>query len=321
MSAMDKPLVACIAGPTATGKTDAAVAVCRALSGEVISMDSMQIYKQLSIGTAKPSGDEMHGIPHHLLSYVEPSRAYTVAEYQQDAERAMQDVLDRGRLPVFAGGTGLYLQAVSHPLRFTEASFDLALRDSLQARAEAPDGRQGLFDELTRVDPLAAAGMHPNNVRRVIRALEVYHLTGVPMSAQTKEWEAEPAQEWHIFALNWPREMLYDRINRRVDRMIKRGLIDEVRQLLAEGIAPASQAMQAIGYKEVVAMLQGACTLAEAIEQIKMNTRRYAKRQITWLKRDARIQWIDLSTFPSAEAVHAYIIDQIRRAQEERHDT
>ena len=307
-----KPLVVAIAGPTATGKTEAAVAVCEALDGEVLSMDSMQIYRRMSIGTAKPAAAETRGIPHHLLSYVEPGTDYTVAEYQRDARAAMLDVLGRGKLPVFVGGTGLYLQAVSHPLTFGAAGGRSEARVRLEAAADEPGGPRRLFERLAAVDPSSAERLHVNNTRRVIRALEVYELTGTPLSAQQADWEAEPEQDFLVFALSWPRDALYRRINSRVDRMMEAGLVDEVRGLLESGVPPESQAMQAIGYKEVVALLCGGCTREDAVEAIKRNSRRYAKRQLTWLRRDSRVRWVNLESYVSIDAMHSDLVKWIR---------
>ena len=305
-------MVVAIAGPTATGKTEAAVAVCEALGGEVLSMDSMQIYRRMSIGTAKPTAAEMRGIPHHLLSFVEPGAAYSAAEYQRDAMAVMGDVLSRGRLPVFAGGTGLYLQAVSHPLAFGAAGGRSETRARLEEEAREPGGPQRLFERLAMADPGSAARLHANNTRRVIRSLEVYELTGQPISVMHTDWEAEPEQDFIIFALNWPREALYRRIETRVDRMMEAGLIGEVRALLASGVPPGCQAMQAIGYKEMVTMLSGGCTREAAVEAIKRNSRRYAKRQLTWLRRDARVRWVNLEAYGDASEMHGEMIARIR---------
>lgn len=312
----NKPLVVCITGPTATGKTDAAVSVCLALDGQVISMDSMQVYRGFTIGTAKPTVREMAGVPHHMISRIPPDASYTVAEYQRDARDVMEGLLDRRLLPVFCGGTGLYLQAVSHPLTFTGASGGGKVRQELQRRAEEPGGPQKLHAYLAVVDPNSAHHLHVNNTRRVVRALEVYLTTGAPMSEQNGEWTAAPEEDWLIFALEWPRDQLYERINARVDRMLYQGLIDEVRMLLAQGVPETAQAMQAIGYKEIVAMLAGRCTEAEAVEAIKMNTRRYAKRQLTWLRRDERVQWIDASAYRTQMSLHNDIIDRIKAYEE-----
>lgn len=317
MSAV-RPLFVCIAGPTATGKTDAAVAVCRALDGEVVSMDSMQIYQGMDIGTAKPSPAEMSGVPHHMLDIVPPDRPYSVAEYQRDALHAAEEILARGKLPVFAGGTGLYLQAVSHPLRFGEAGGAGAVRERLQREAERPGGAAALHARLAQVDAETAARLHPNNVRRVIRALEIYETTGKPMSETARDWDGESAQDWLVFALTWPRDVLYRRIDARVDAMLASGLVEEVRSLLDGGVPREAQAMQAIGYKEIIAALRGETTLDEAVERIKMHSRRYAKRQLTWLRRDARLRWLDLAAFDSPRQAQAEIIEQIQRHIKER---
>lgn len=316
-----KPLAICIAGPTATGKTQAAVAVAKALQGEVISMDSMQIYQGMDIGTAKASAEEMQGIPHHLLSFVPPGENYTVADYQRDAKACMQAILARNHLPIFAGGTNLYLQAVSRPLTFTQAVGSPEFRLALEQEAEKPGGAQRVWEQLREVDPQRADELHVNNTRRVIRALEVFHITGQRMSEQSKDWEGEPDEDWLIYALTWPREVLYDRINRRVDIMAQSGLFEEVEGLLAAGIPPEAQSMKAIGYKEVVTALSGQCTRQEAIEAIKLNTRHYAKRQLTWLRREARVRWVDLSQFADMQAVHAHLISDITKYREDRsHD-
>ncbi|MDL2318390.1 tRNA (adenosine(37)-N6)-dimethylallyltransferase MiaA [Eubacteriales bacterium OttesenSCG-928-A19] len=314
----EKQMVVCITGPTASGKSAAAVTASQALGGEVLSMDSMQVYRGLCVGTAKPSTLEMGGVPHHLLSYIPPDASYSVAEYQRDAREELLRIFRRGNLPVFCGGTGLFLRAVCHPLRFTGAGGETAIRAQLQEEAAQPDGPQALLSRLAVVDPQSARHLHANNTRRVIRALEVYISTGIPMSEQRGEWDAEPEEDWHIFALNWPRETLYARINARVDKMISAGLIQEVENLLHQGVPKNAQAMQAIGYKEIISMLDGECTRAEAIEAIKMNTRRYAKRQLTWLRRDERIVWLNLETYRNEVEAHKDLTRRIQAIQEAR---
>lgn len=322
MKERKRPLVVCVTGPTATGKTAAGIAICKALGGEVISMDSMQIYQTLSIGTAKPSPEEMREAPHHMVSCVPPDRPYSVADYQRDARAVMRGVLGRRKLPVFVGGTGLYLQAVSRPLRFTlaEGGEDSAIRRQLEAEAERAGGREALFERLRAADPESAERLHPNNVRRVIRALQVYLETGIPMSGQTDEWTREPEEDWLIFAMTYPRDQLYQRINRRVDGMMAAGLAEEVEALLKAGLSPECQAMQAIGYKELAASLRGECSREEAVERIKMNSRRYAKRQITWLRRDPRVHWVDVDAYGSPEAAAGAMIGWIRERRG-GHDT
>jgi len=312
----DRPLRICITGPTATGKTDAAVAVCRAIRGEVVSMDSMQIYQGLSIGTAKPTQAEMGGVPHHLLSFAPPQRAYTVAEYQRDARTSAADIAYRGRIPVFCGGTGLYLQAVSRPLTFAAAHGAEGVREALQREAAEPGGPETLYARLLGADPASAERLHPGNLRRVIRALEVQALTGEPMSARRAEWDAEPEERWLIFALTFLREALYARIDARVDRMIAQGLEEEVRGLM-DSVPLDAQAMQAIGYRDMVQVIRGESTLEDAIDRMKRNSRRYAKRQLTWLRRDPRVRWVDVSAFESADLVAAFLIDQIRQEMQD----
>lgn len=311
-----KPFIVCVAGPTATGKTEAAVAICEALTGEVVSMDSMQIYREMDIGTAKPTAKDMRGVPHHLLSFVEPCESYSAAMYQQDALEAMDGILSRGKLPVFAGGTGLYLQAVSRPLRFAEAGGASEVRAALEAEAD----NAALHERLSRLDPQTAARLHVNDRRRVVRALEICLMTGSPMSAAAREWEAESAQEWCIIGLNCPCETLYARIDARVDRMLARGLVDEVRGLLARGVPTSAQSMQAIGYKEIVAMLEGRCTMEETVETIKRNSRRYAKRQMTWFRRDPRVRWLDTSQYEDADALRRGMLKIIEEAHDARGD-
>jgi len=310
-----KPLALCITGPTATGKTEVAVAVCKALQGEVIAMDSMQIYQKLSIGTASPSALERQNVPHHMLSIIPPDGLFTVYHYQQLAHEAMRQILQRGKLPVFCGGTGLYLQSILHPLSFTDAGAEDVIRKGLERELALPNGREALFNRLQTIDPESAKRLHPNNTRRVIRALEVNISTGRPMSAQVSDWETEAEEEYMVFALHLPRDVLYQRINDRVDRMIAEGLIEEVEKILQSGVTRQAQSMQAIGYREIIAMLMGECTKEEAIETIKRNTRRYAKRQLTWFRRNKSIQWIDRLAFDDAESIADWIVQTVRRGE------
>ena len=281
-----------IAGPTASGKTAAAVELCRRIGGEVVSADSMQIYRGLDILSAKPSADEMGGVAHHMLGVADPAQKYSAARYRDEAKAAIADVLARGARPVLCGGTGLYIDAVTRPMEFSEKC-DSALRAELMALAEQPGGRRKLHDMLAGIDPEAAEKLHENDVRRVSRAIEVYRLTGRTQSEQARlDAQREGDYRETLFALNWPREELYRRIDARVDGMLAAGLVDEVRALMRDARSHPT-AMQAIGYKEIAAALEGRLPMDEAVALVKKLSRNYAKKQVTWFKRDPRTVWIE----------------------------
>ncbi len=291
-----KPLLVVIGGPTASGKSAAAVRLCQRMGGEVISADSMQIYRGMNIGTAKPTEREMKGVPHYLLSIADPTEKYSAAAYRDAAREAVRQILSAGRLPVLCGGTGLYIDALTRPMGFATQVGDEAIRTELTALAEEESGRERLHQMLEEVDPDSATRLHVNDVRRVVRALEVYRLTGRTLSSLSKiDRSLECDYDVVMFALNWPRDVLYDRINRRVDEMIAQGLVDEVKGLMASGLSAGSTAMQALGYKEIVAALEGRVSMKDAIENVRRGSRNYAKRQLTWFRRDERVHWIDAS--------------------------
>lgn len=289
---MQKLLV--IVGPTAVGKTEIAIKVAQRLDGEIISADSMQIYRGMNIGTAKPTLEEQAGILHHMIDIVDPGEPFSVADYQKMAREKIKEVADRGRLPILAGGTGLYVRAVIDPYNFIPANTDWDLRSRLRQQAREV-GLEALYNRLSEVDPVAAERIHPNDERRIIRALEVYQTTGQPLSF----WEQQPDEQRPIYdlimiGLHRPRPELYDRINRRVDLMLEHGLLEEAQNLLAQGLDEKFIANQAIGYKEFFAYLRGEESLAEATEKLKQGTRRYAKRQLTWFRADRRIHWVQV---------------------------
>ncbi len=289
---MQKLLV--IVGPTAVGKTEIAIKVAQRLDGEIISADSMQIYRGMNIGTAKPTLEEQAGILHHMIDIVDPGEPFSVADYQKMAREKIKEVADRGRLPILAGGTGLYVRAVIDPYNFIPANTDWDLRSRLRQQAREL-GLEALYNRLSEVDPVAAERIHPNDERRIIRALEVYQTTGQPLSF----WEQQPDEQRPIYdlimiGLHRPRPELYDRINRRVDLMLEHGLLEEAQNLLAQGLDEKFIANQAIGYKEFFAYLRGEESLAEATEKLKQGTRRYAKRQLTWFRADRRIHWVQV---------------------------
>lgn len=300
----EKPPLVVLVGPTAVGKSELAVELALRTRGEVVTADSMQVYRGLDIGTAKPTPAEQKGVPHHLIDICDPDERFNVAEYRRLAHKAIAEVHARGNLPILAGGTGLYVKAVLDEFLFPDEGADYELRRRLETQARE-EGPQALHRRLAEIDPETASRLHPNDVRRVVRALEVYCTTGKPLSVHLeKASAAEPKYDVVMFGLTRPREILYRRINERVDSQIARGLVDEVRGL-AERYGSLPVAGQALGYKEIYAYLKGELTLEEAIERLKRDTRRFAKRQFTWFRREPRIlRWIDLEEVqPLAAAV------------------
>ena len=288
---MKKPKLFCVVGPTASGKTDYAIELAKALDGEVVSCDSMQIYRGMDIGTAKPTKEEMQGIPHHMLDFVDPAESYSVADFVRDARICIQDILQRGRVPILCGGTGLYVDSVLNQIEFAPKVQDEAYREALKKMAEQ-EGAGAVYGLRQTADPRAADKIHPNNVKRVIRALEIIKTTGLTKSEADRQAKKEPVYDAEIYGMQMERERLYDRINLRVDRMMERGLLAEVDGLLRRGIPKTATSMQAIGYKELAAYRRGEMTLEEAVETVKRESRRYAKRQMTWFRRNPDIQWI-----------------------------
>ena len=285
-----------LTGPTASGKTSLSIRLAKAFQCEIICMDSMQIYRGMDIGTAKPTMAEMDGIPHHMLDVTDPRENYSVAQYQQAAEDVAQEILQRGKQPLFVGGTGLYLRALRHPMGMGQVAADDALREALQQEADAPGGKEALHYRLAMVDPDTAERLPVNDVRRVIRALEVYELTGVPFSKQPQV-EEEARFRYRVATLTMERSLLYRRIEQRVDAMMEQGLPNEIKGLLDAGVPADAQAMKAIGYKEMIPALRGDISMEEAVAALKQNTRHYAKRQLTWMRREEDVCWVDsLST-------------------------
>ncbi len=303
-----KPSLIVVAGPTASGKTGCAIALAKRIDGEVVSADSMQIYLGMDILSAMPSKEEQDGIPHHMLGIADPAERFSAADYRAHAQPIVQDILSRNRRPVICGGTGLYIDALTKPMRFSEKS-DEKLHAELMAMADEPGGTRRLHDELERIDPESAERLHPNDVRRVVRAIEIYRLTGITQTEQSLQ-DAKQNGDYnvHLYALEWPREVLYARISDRVDRMVEAGLVDEVRRLKDEAQSYPTAA-QAIGYKEIAAALEGRMTMEDAIDKVKQATRNLAKRQITWFRRDSRTVWIPAQN-RSCEEIAQDIIDR-----------
>lgn len=305
-----KPRIVAVVGPTASGKTALSIALAKRLGGEIVSCDSMQIYRGMDIGTAKPDMAERDGVTHHLIDIVDPDAAFDASDYVTAAESAVQDILSRGKTPIFCGGTGLYLDSF---LRggFCETADSPELRAELTRRAEQI-GNEAIHAELRAVDPESAEAIHPNNVRRVIRALEVYHATGVTKSQLDRQSrEAEPRYDARVLAIRFAdREQLYRRIDMRVDIMLEMGLLDEVKRLYEAGVFERSRtAAQAIGYKELLGYIRGVTPLEEAVDDLKRATRRYAKRQLTWFGAHKDVIWLDRDESTSADELLAAALD------------
>ncbi|HLT57378.1 MAG: tRNA (adenosine(37)-N6)-dimethylallyltransferase MiaA [Limnochordales bacterium] len=307
-----RPPLLVIVGPTAVGKTAYCVLLGQALRAEIVTADSMQVYRGMDIGTAKPPPEERGGVPHHCLDLVDPRDAFNVADYRRHALAAIADIHRRGRLPILTGGTGLYVRAVVDDFLFPDRGADWELRRRLEEEA-ARLGRAALHARLAQVDPETAARLHPNDLRRVVRALEVYQRTGRPLSQHLREARArQPRFDLLMFGLTRPREELYARINRRVEEQIAAGLVEEVRRLMAQGLDEGHVAMQGLGYKEIIGYLKGRWSLQEAIRILQRDTRHYARRQLIWFKADPRIQWLDLSQYPSLQAATAPVVAAVR---------
>ncbi len=297
-----KPPLICIVGPTAVGKTEIAIQLAQQLDAEIVSLDSRQIYRKMDIGTAKPTPDQRRAIPHHLIDCVDVDQPFSVAEYQRLADVTIAEIGERGKQPMAVGGAGLYFRGIINGL-FDGPGADAEIRAKLQREADE-HGNVALHERLRQCDPEAADRVHPNNLVRVIRALEVYELTGKPISALQQQWRMEESRyPFRAFGLDMPREVLYRRIEDRVDLMVTAGLIEEVKGLLDRGYPRNCVAMQSFGYKELIDYLDGVRTLDEAIALLKQNTRRFAKRQLTWFRKDPRIEWIDISQFASMEGI------------------
>lgn len=309
-----KPTILALVGPTGSGKTKTAIQLCKELDGEIVSMDSMQIYRGMDIGTAKATIAEQHAVPHHMIDIVDPDQVFTVSMYREMACKAIDDILARGKLPVLVGGTGLYLQAISYEMSLGEKGANSALREELQRIAAQSGGPEKLHAKLQIVDPDTAAKLHPHDTRRVIRALEIYETSGKAKSEQRNEDRIEGPYRVLVYGLSLPRDQMYARINARVDQMMQEGLVEEVKSLLRQGVAPNPDggAMQAIGYKEIVSAILGEMSLEQAVSLIKQSSRRYAKRQWTWFRRDQRTQWFDWTEYPAENDLIQALIERVK---------
>ncbi len=309
---MKRPMII-LAGPTAVGKTAASIRLAKAVGGEIISADSMQVYRHMDIGSAKIRPEEMEGVPHYLVDVLEPEEDFNVVRFQQMAKAAAEEIYARGRIPIAAGGTGFYIQALLYDIDFTENDGDSSFRRELEKTAEEKGGEY-LHALLQEADPEAALQIHPHNIKRMIRALEFHHQTGGKISEHNEtEREKESPYNFAYFVLTDDRSRLYDRIDRRVDLMMEEGLLDEVRFLKERGVRRDSTAMQGLGYKELYAFLDGEYPLEEAVRIIKRDTRHFAKRQLTWFKRERDVIWADKSVIgQDDDAVIDFILKELK---------
>lgn len=302
-----KPLII-LTGPTAVGKTELSISLAKAIGGEVISADSMQVYKYMNIGTAKIRQEEMEGVPHHLIDILEPDVAFNVAMFKELAKKAADEIYERGHIPIVVGGTGFYIQALLYDIDFSEEDSDQHIRSELEQLA-AQKGSEYLHDLLREVDPESADQIHHHNVKRVIRALEYYRMHGEKISIHNeRERQKQSPYQFLYFVLTHDRQVLYERIERRIDKMIQEGLVEEVDNLLKMGYNRNLVSMQGLGYKEIVPYLMGECTLDEAVYVLKRDTRHFAKRQLTWFRRERDVRWLDKTQFASEKE----ILDEIQ---------
>lgn len=314
---MNKPKLVIIAGPTAVGKTEISIQLAHAINGEIISADSMQVYKRMDIGSAKIMPDEMQGIRHHLIDVLEPTEEFNIVRFQKMAKMAVDEIISKGKIPILVGGTGFYIQSLLYDIDFREEeNIDATIRSSLQLFAET-NGKEALHERLKEIDPEAAEAIPPGNVKRVIRAIEFYETHHEKISSHNKEQkEKESPYDFAFFVLTDERPLLYERIDKRVNLMLEKGLIDEVRALKSEGLTRSHISMQGLGYKEILAWLDGEISLDEAVYILKRDTRHFAKRQITWFKRERDVKWLDKSEFEhNDDAVLEEMIKYLRNKE------
>lgn len=288
---MLKPKVIVIGGPTASGKTALSIELAKKINGEIVSADSMQIYKEMNIGTAKPEKEEKQNIKHYMLDIINPNERYSVADYKRDAKDAIRKIIKDGKIPIVVGGTGLYIDSLIYEIEYPEIETDIAYRKSLEEIVEK-DGLLVLYEKAKQIDEKAMEKISKNDKKRILRVLEIYHQTGKTKTELDKESRKEPEFDYKMFAINMNRELLYDRINKRVDIMIEKGLVEEV-ETIYNKYKEFPTSMQALGYKEVVEYLEGKVSKEEMIEKIKMESRRYAKRQLTWFRKNKETKWLN----------------------------
>ena len=310
----NRPLII-LTGPTAVGKTALSIGLAKAVDGEIISADSMQVYRKMNIGTAKIQQSEMQGVRHHLIDILDPGEDFNVVLFKKYALEAMKDIYSREKIPVVVGGTGFYIQALLYDINFEDNDNDMSYREELQTLA-AEHGNSYIHDMLAGVDPESAEKIHENNVKRVIRALEFYKKTGMKISKHNEaESQKESPYNFEYFVLNDDRQKLYDRIDRRIDIMLADGLLDEVRSLVDEGYSRDLVSMQGLGYKEMIDYIQERYTLDEAVYTLKSDTRHFAKRQVTWFKREKQVTWVNKNEFDSEADILSFMIERLREKE------
>ena len=310
----NRPLII-LTGPTAVGKTALSIGLAKAVDGEIISADSMQVYRKMNIGTAKIQQSEMQGVRHHLIDILDPGEDFNVVLFKKYALEAMKDIYSRGKIPVVVGGTGFYIQALLYDINFEDNDNDMSYREELQTLA-AEHGNSYIHDMLAGVDPESAENIHENNVKRVIRALEFYKKTGTKISEHNEaESQKESPYNFEYFVLNDDRQKLYDRIYRRIDIMLEDGLLDEVKSLVDEGYSRDLVSMQGLGYKEMIDYIQERYTLDEAVYTLKRDTRHFAKRQVTWFKREKQVTWVNKNEFDSEADILSFMIERLREKE------
>ena len=312
MAACEKKPIIILTGPTAVGKTALSIALAKAIDGEIISADSMQVYKQMDIGSAKITKDEMEGVPHHLVDVLDPQEGFDVCRFQSMAKEALAGIYERGRVPIVVGGTGFYIQALLYDIDFTETKEDTAYRRELSEIARTK-GNHALHEMLKQVDPESAEAIHENNVKRVIRALEFYQETGEKISAHNEQQRLhESPYQFCYFVLTDDRKTLYDRIDERVDLMLEQGLVAEVQALKEQGCSADMVSMKGLGYKEILAYLDGQISLEEAVYIIKRDTRHFAKRQLTWFRRERDVIWLDRQAYQDEASILEAMLSILR---------
>jgi tRNA dimethylallyltransferase len=313
MTEKEKPMLIVVAGPTASGKSAAAVELARIIGGEIISADSMQVYRYMDIGSAKITQEEMMGVPHYLIDVADPTEEFDVVRYAHEAKAAISDIISRRKIPILCGGTGFYIQALLYGIDFTEMNADTDYRSSLEEEAQAL-GSQALYSRLQEIDPEAAEAIHPNNVKRIIRALEFAQKSGGQLISEhnRREHMRTPAYNAVFFVFNMDREKLYERIDARVDHMMQAGLVEEVSRLRAQGLTAQDVSMQGIGYRQILKALDGEYPMEEAVRLIKRDSRHFAKRQLTWFRREAGVTWINLDEYPDQEELLNFMEETIR---------